>query len=125
MPILAILGQRMLRQVLLLSFVQLQVLRKETFFQTLETPALTDIRLAWKDVGGLPIPVEKIITYPSVCPDVFFERPLQVVARFPEGFEGSLFLSGRRDGKNVATGLYVVQVTWGGATALRPVAVVR
>ncbi|MEM0897559.1 MAG: VIT domain-containing protein, partial [Verrucomicrobiota bacterium] len=48
------------------------------FFKTVAAPALTDIRIQWLDDKDQPLQLE---TFPRVCPDVFHERPLQVVAR--------------------------------------------
>jgi Ca-activated chloride channel family protein len=67
------------------------------FFKTLGAPVLTDVSVSWIDnVTGENAKVE---TYPSPCPDVFLERPLQVVAKIPSGFSGRLRVEGRQNGR--------------------------
>lgn len=70
------------------------------FFRTLEAPVLTDIELAWEDRNGRPI---EVASYPSVCSDVFYERPLQVVANSRAGFDGgALKVHGKLAGQPVS-----------------------
>ena len=67
------------------------------FFQTLDAPVLTDIVLAWQDSSGRWS--EAVEFYPDPCPDVFAGRPLQVRAAYPADFNGSLLLTGLREGE--------------------------
>ncbi len=69
------------------------------FFKTLDAPVLTDIQLSWEDKQGNPVP--EVVCYPSVYPDVFVERPLQVAAKFPAGFDGDLIVRAKQHGKPV------------------------
>ncbi|MDD3627544.1 MAG: marine proteobacterial sortase target protein [bacterium] len=69
------------------------------FFKTLESPVLTDIRLAWEDDSGNP--VHTIKTFPEQCPDVFYARPLQIIAKYPSSFSGKLRVLGNLHGKKV------------------------
>lgn len=72
------------------------------FFKTLDSPVLTDISLAWKDESGNMI--EGVEFYPDPCPDVFYQRPLQVFIRHPGRagrLRGKLILNGRLAGKPV------------------------
>lgn len=70
------------------------------FFRTLEAPVLTDVRLIWRDRGGAPI--ESVTAYPSPCPDVFFQRPLQVVASSAGDFAASVTVEGNLKEEPVA-----------------------
>jgi len=60
------------------------------FFQTLEAPVLTDVTVDW---GGSEVHV-----YPERCPDIFYGRPLQLVAQAPAGFGGRIRINGLIDG---------------------------
>ncbi|MBT3296001.1 MAG: VWA domain-containing protein [Verrucomicrobia bacterium] len=70
------------------------------FFRTLEAPVLTDVQLVWRDSDGTRI--DALSHYPSPCPDVFYQRPLQVVAQCPAGFSGSVTIEGSVAGAPVA-----------------------
>ncbi|VGO22595.1 VIT domain-containing protein [Pontiella sulfatireligans] len=61
------------------------------FFQTLEAPVLTDVSVHWED-GAAHV-------YPERCPDIFYGRPLQLVAHAPGGFGGRVRISGLLDGE--------------------------
>ncbi len=63
-------------------------------FGTLDKPVLTDIKLLWRGEGGELL--DGVRSYPRLCPDVFHERPLQVVALLPAGLGGvTLELQGK------------------------------
>lgn len=81
------------------------------FFRTLEKPILTDISLEWLDSTGNRI--ENIEFYPKPCPDVFSERPLQVIARYPNHYSGRVIVSGFLNTKEVR---YEYQVNPGQGT---------
>ena len=66
------------------------------FFKTLEAPVLTDISLQWLDSNGDKI--NDVIAFPSPCPDVFNERPLQLFVSYPEGAVKKLIITGERSG---------------------------
>lgn len=61
------------------------------FFQTLEAPVLTDVEIQWDGAS--------VHTYPENCPDIFYGRPLQVVAKAPKGFKGQVIVTGMLDGE--------------------------
>jgi Ca-activated chloride channel family protein len=63
------------------------------FFRTLDQPAMTNVRLDWRKKDGRV--AADLVAYPQLCPDVFVDRPLQVVAKLPRGFEGTLEVSGK------------------------------
>jgi len=56
-------------------------------FVTLDSPVLTDVEIRWDDPA--------VTFFPRRCPDVFHDRPLQLVAHAPDGFRGSARLTGR------------------------------
>jgi len=56
-------------------------------FVTLDSPVLTDVELQWDDPA--------VTSFPRRCPDVFHDRPLQLVAHAPGGFLGNVRLTGR------------------------------
>lgn len=62
------------------------------FFETLDSPTLTDIEVEWRDTSG--VPAEGIVSYPNPVPDVFRNRPIQLATRIPAGFEGTLTVTG-------------------------------
>lgn len=64
------------------------------FFQTLENPALTDVTLEWDDPS--------VQVYPERCPDVYYQRPLQLVARTDGPFTGGVRVTGKIDGEPVS-----------------------
>lgn len=67
-------------------------------FESLSKPVLTDIELHWKDQAGGAL--DGVSAFPKRCPDVFHERPLQVVAQLPAAFRaGSVELVGKVGGK--------------------------
>ena len=69
-------------------------------FTTLGKPVLTDVEVRWKDENGNPL--DQLASFPDPCPDVFHQRPLQVVARLPHAFaSGRIEVSGTLDGKPV------------------------
>jgi Ca-activated chloride channel family protein len=70
------------------------------FFKTLDAPVLTDVTVSWHD----PTNVERkdVEFYPNPCPDVFVERPLQIVARHESDLYGTLVVSGRLAGRPVS-----------------------
>lgn len=61
------------------------------FFQTLDAPVLTDVSLEWEGA--------EVHTYPERCPDIFYGRPLQLVAHGVAGFNGRIKVSGMLDGE--------------------------
>jgi Ca-activated chloride channel family protein len=61
------------------------------FFQTLEAPVLTDVSVHWED--------STVQVYPERCPDIFYGRPLQLVAHAAGGFGGQIRISGLLDGE--------------------------
>jgi Ca-activated chloride channel family protein len=69
------------------------------FFRTLESPVLTDVRLSWEGKGG--VRPEGIRYYPDPPPDIYVDRPLQVVMQYPTGFSGRLVARGILDGEEV------------------------
>lgn len=56
------------------------------FFQTLESPVLTDVSVQWED--------DSVHVYPECCPDIFYGRPLQLVARADQPFSGHVRIAG-------------------------------
>ncbi|MGI8437363.1 MAG: VIT domain-containing protein [Chthoniobacterales bacterium] len=80
------------------------------FFRTLDQPTMTNVRLDWHAKNGQQ--VTGLVTYPQLCPDVFVDRPLQVVAKIPRGFDGTLEVSGK-----VAGGQMTKQFPLGAAIA--------
>ncbi|HJT81774.1 MAG TPA: VIT domain-containing protein [Chthoniobacterales bacterium] len=62
------------------------------FFRTIDQPAMTNVRLNWRSAEAQP--VSTAITYPQICPDVYIDRPVQIVAKLPRKFDGSLDVSG-------------------------------
>jgi len=69
------------------------------FFRTLENPVLTDIIITWKKKGS-----SKFTTfdhYPKKCPDVFYERPLQIFTKRPHDFRGMMRITGKLNGQKV------------------------
>ena len=69
------------------------------FFATLDNPVLTDISVDWKKKGS-----RKYITFdhfPAKCSDVFYERPLQIFAKYPNDFCGTMRIRGKLNSKNV------------------------
>ena len=69
------------------------------FFRTLDQPAMTNVRLDWRTKEGKP--ATDITAYPQPCPDVFVDRPVQLVAKLPLGFDGDLEVSGKVGGGEV------------------------
>lgn len=61
------------------------------FFQTLEAPVLTDVSVDWEDAS--------VHAYPERCPDIFYGRPLQLVAHAANGFGGRIRISGLLEGE--------------------------
>lgn len=61
------------------------------FFKTLEAPVLTDVAVHWEGAS--------VHCYPERCPDIFYGRPLQLVARSPGGFSGRVRITGLIDGE--------------------------
>ncbi|HEX5176529.1 MAG TPA: VIT domain-containing protein [Chthoniobacteraceae bacterium] len=70
------------------------------FFRTLDQPALTNVKLEWQDREGKAVP--DLIAYPQLCPDVFVDRPVQVVAKLPAKFDGTLVVKGNVSGGSSA-----------------------
>lgn len=66
------------------------------FFRTLDQPAMTNVRLDWRKKDGKL--ASGLVAYPQPCPDVFVDRPVQVVAKLPPGFDGTLEVSGKLPG---------------------------
>ncbi len=60
------------------------------FFLTLSSPVLTDVSVEW-DRDGIQM-------YPEHCPDIYRERPLQIVARSGQPFSGHVKITGTLDG---------------------------
>ena len=69
------------------------------FFKTLASPVLTDIAVEWKDMADNTL--AHLEAFPSPCPDVFHERPLQLLARFPEARPARAVVTGRMGGQAV------------------------
>ncbi len=69
------------------------------FFKTLQAPVLTDIELDWKDSSGKSL--SDVDYYPRPCGDVFKDRPLQVTAKLPANFHGSVSVRGKMGGASV------------------------
>ena len=67
------------------------------FFKTLEAPVLTDISLTWLNKDGEK--AEGITAFPSPCPDVFNERPLQVFVNYPSKAISKMVITGKISGK--------------------------
>lgn len=63
-----------------------------SFFRTLDQPAMTGVHLNWRTKSGQPL--DAPVVYPQRCPDVFVDRPIQLVAKLPAGFDGTLEVSG-------------------------------
>jgi len=70
------------------------------FFRTLDQPALTNVKLEWEDKTGKA--TADLAVYPQLCPDVFVDRPVQVVAKLPAEFSGTLVVKGNVSGGSVA-----------------------
>jgi Ca-activated chloride channel homolog len=62
------------------------------FFRTIDQPAMTNVRIGWKSRNGKQM--SGLAVYPQLCPDVFVDRPVQVVAKLPGGFDGTLEVLG-------------------------------
>ena len=69
------------------------------FFRTLDNPVLTDIDIRW--INSKTCKEEIIVHFPKKCPDVFYDRPLQLFANYPSNFQGKLKLSGLLNGEDV------------------------
>jgi Ca-activated chloride channel family protein len=76
-----------------------------TFFKTLDSPVLTDISLEWMDEAGNR--VKDVELYPNPCPDVYYQRPVQVLLKHPQGARGKIILSGML-GENPVSYSYAV-----------------
>jgi Ca-activated chloride channel family protein len=68
------------------------------FFRTLDQPAMTGVRLNWRKKNGQPL--DEPVVYPQPCPDVFVDRPIQLVAKLPTGFDGTLEVAGNVAGQS-------------------------
>ncbi len=62
------------------------------FFRTLDQPAMTGVHLSWRKKDGQVLSDPAV--YPQPCPDVFVDRPIQLVAKLPAGFDGTLEVTG-------------------------------
>jgi len=69
------------------------------FFRTLESPVLLAPSLVWLDRNEQV--VDNIICYPNPCPDVYYDRPLQTVAKFPKDFQGFVRIQGDLKGEKI------------------------
>lgn len=69
------------------------------FFKTLEAPVLTDVELTFIDQFGNEI--QDVKYFPNPCPDVFYERPLQVITKFPGAVGGKVVVKGFYDNSYV------------------------
>ncbi len=68
-------------------------------FASIDAPVLTDVELRWRGEDGAALDVRH---YPDPVPDLFGDRPLQVVAKLPDGCErGSVEISGRLGDRRV------------------------
>jgi len=67
------------------------------FFRTLDEPVFTDIRLLWE--GGGEGRGEEVTFFPDPPPDVYVDRPLQVVMRYPRDLSARLVVRGNRGGR--------------------------
>jgi Ca-activated chloride channel homolog len=74
------------------------------FFKTIASPVFTDIRVDWLDQDGTP---RRINAFPEICPDIFYERPVQIVVESETGFSGSIALRGRLGDDEVADELSI------------------
>ncbi len=63
-------------------------------FATLDQPVLTDVTVTW--------PAASISQYPDRCPDVFADRPLQLVVRSGEPLTGNAMVTGLLAGRRVS-----------------------
>ena len=69
------------------------------FFTTLRSPVLTDVSVEWE---GADVDV-----FPARCPDIFYGRPLRLVARAADGFDGRIVVSGMLNGEPKGYSLYL------------------
>jgi Ca-activated chloride channel family protein len=71
------------------------------FFKTLDSPVLTDIAFTWEAADGSRI--DNVEFYPNPCPDVYFQRPIQVFIKYPESGKpvGDIVVSGMLGNKPV------------------------
>ncbi len=67
------------------------------FFQTLASPVLTDVKVQWLD--AIENPSMQYTAYPALCPDVFVDRPLQLIAEFRELPPAIAIVSGYLNGQ--------------------------
>ncbi len=70
------------------------------FFETVNTPVLTDVEVIWKPRDGQEM--ASPLTYPQVAPDVFMYRPLQLCFRYPTYFQGEIEVRGTVNGSQVS-----------------------
>jgi Ca-activated chloride channel family protein len=86
------------------------------FFRTLDEPVLTDVRLSWEAAvrGG----EGKVRFYPDPPPDIYLDRPLQVVMQYPPDFSGRLLVRGTLDGEEAG---YSFPVESGGGVRHRSI----
>jgi len=67
------------------------------FFRTLASATLTDVKVEWLD--GFDQPLAGAAVFPAVCPDVFIDRPLQLVGEFREMLPTAVRVSGLAGGE--------------------------
>lgn len=73
-------------------------------FTSLDSPVITDISLSWEtDQGEAVNPA----VYPTMCPDLFASRPIQILFHHESPFTGMLTLSGQRNGQPVKVSIRI------------------
>jgi len=77
------------------------------FFETVSSPVLTDVSLTWRNQDGSLF--EDLTMFPSVVPDVFLNRPVQLCYRYTDYFNGSLEITGFMNGQEVNYNYHVDQ----------------
>ena len=67
-----------------------------SFFQTVNNPVLTDISINWENITS-----DQIEIFPTVIPDVYQNRPLQILFRSNQFLSGLLEIHGNFNGEYV------------------------
>lgn len=76
------------------------------FFETVNSPVLTDVSLTWRNKDGSMF--ENLTQFPEVIPDVFLNRPVQLCYRYSDYFNGYLEVNGKVNNNSVS---YAFEVT--------------
>ncbi len=76
------------------------------FFETVNSPVLTDVSLTWRNKDGSLF--ENLTQFPEVIPDVFLNRPVQLCYRYSDYFNGYLEVNGKVNNNSVS---YAFEVT--------------